>query len=83
MQLSEKMLISGQELLLVTMTAIKKHQTIIQDDVFVGSNVNLVAPVKIGKKVLIAAGSTITENVLPNKLTIARARQIIKVRKKK
>lgn len=61
----------------------KKHQTIIQDDVFVGSNVNLVAPVKIGKKVLIAAGSTITENVLPNKLTIARARQIIKVRKKK
>ncbi|MDD3922691.1 MAG: bifunctional UDP-N-acetylglucosamine diphosphorylase/glucosamine-1-phosphate N-acetyltransferase GlmU [Endomicrobiaceae bacterium] len=60
-----------------------KHQTIIQDEVFVGSNVNLVAPVKIGKKVLIAAGSTITENVLPNKLTIARARQIIKVRKKK
>lgn len=61
----------------------KKHQTVIKDDVFVGSNVNLVAPVKIGSKVLIAAGSTITENVLPNKLTIARARQIIKVRKKK
>ncbi|MFA7074810.1 MAG: bifunctional UDP-N-acetylglucosamine diphosphorylase/glucosamine-1-phosphate N-acetyltransferase GlmU [Endomicrobiaceae bacterium] len=61
----------------------KKYQTIIKDDVFVGSNVNLVAPVKIGSKVLIAAGSTITENVLPNKLTIARARQIIKVRKKK
>ncbi|MEA5000612.1 MAG: bifunctional UDP-N-acetylglucosamine diphosphorylase/glucosamine-1-phosphate N-acetyltransferase GlmU [Endomicrobiaceae bacterium] len=61
----------------------KKYRTIIHDDVFVGSNVNLVAPVKIGKKVLIAAGSTITENVLPNKLTIARARQIIKVRKKK
>jgi len=65
------------------MTVLKKYRTIIHDDVFVGSNVNLVAPVKIGKKVLIAAGSTITENVLPNKLTIARARQIIKVRKKK
>lgn len=59
-----------------------KFQTVIQDDVFVGSNVNLVAPVNIGKKVLIAAGSTITDNVSPNKLTIARARQIVKVRKK-
>ena len=59
-----------------------KFQTVIQDDVFVGSNVNLVAPVNIGKKVLIAAGSTITDDVLPNKLTIARARQIVKVRKK-
>ena len=59
-----------------------KFQTIIGDDVFVGSNVNLVAPVNIGKKVLIAAGSTITDNVSPNKLTIARARQVVKVRKK-
>ena len=59
-----------------------KFKTIINDDVFVGSNVNLVAPVNIGKKVLIAAGSTITDNVSPNKLTIARARQIVKVRKK-
>ena len=59
-----------------------KFQTIIQDEVFVGSNVNLVAPVNIGKKVLIAAGSTITDNVSPNKLTIARARQVVKVRKK-
>ena len=59
-----------------------KFQTVIQDEVFVGSNVNLVAPVNIGKKVLIAAGSTITDNVSPNKLTIARARQVVKVRKK-
>ena len=59
-----------------------KFQTIINDEVFVGSNVNLVAPVNIGKKVLIAAGSTITDNVSPNKLTIARARQVVKVRKK-
>ena len=59
-----------------------KFQTVINDDVFVGSNVNLVAPVNIGRKVLIAAGSTITDDVSPNKLTIARARQIVKVRKK-
>jgi bifunctional UDP-N-acetylglucosamine pyrophosphorylase/glucosamine-1-phosphate N-acetyltransferase len=59
-----------------------KFQTVIGDNVFVGSNVNLVAPVNIGKKVLIAAGSTITDNVSPNKLTIARARQVVKVRKK-
>jgi len=60
-----------------------KFKTVIKDDVFVGSNVNLVAPVNIGKKVLIAAGSTITDDVLPNKLTIARARQVVKVRKNK
>ncbi len=60
-----------------------KFKTVINDEVFVGSNVNLVAPVTIGKKVLIAAGSTITDDVLPNKLTIARARQITKVRKNK
>ncbi len=59
-----------------------KFKTIINDDVFVGSNVNLVAPVNIGKKVLIAAGSTITDDVQPNQLTIARARQITKIRKK-
>jgi len=58
-----------------------KFQTIIKDDVFVGSNVNLVAPVHIGSKVLIAAGSTITDNVSPNKLAIARERQIVKERK--
>ncbi len=62
---------------------INKFKTVINDEVFVGSNVNLVAPVTIGKKVLIAAGSTITDDVLPNKLTIARARQITKVRKNK
>ena len=59
-----------------------KFQTIIKDDVFVGSNVNLVAPVHIGSKVLIAAGSTITDSVSSNKLVIARERQIVKERKR-
>ncbi|PKM93041.1 MAG: bifunctional UDP-N-acetylglucosamine diphosphorylase/glucosamine-1-phosphate N-acetyltransferase GlmU [Elusimicrobia bacterium HGW-Elusimicrobia-4] len=58
-----------------------KHKTEIGDDTFVGSNTNLVAPVKIGRGVLIAAGSTITHNVPDNKLAIARGRQIIKKRK--
>lgn len=58
----------------------KKHQTIIGDNSFVGSNVNLVAPVKIGEQVLIAAGSTITDDVEDKKLVIARSKQLTKVR---
>jgi bifunctional UDP-N-acetylglucosamine pyrophosphorylase/glucosamine-1-phosphate N-acetyltransferase len=60
-----------------------KHQTIIEQDVFVGSNASLVAPVKIGKGALIAAGSTITHDVPKGKLAIARARQELKRRIKK
>ncbi|MCL2484650.1 MAG: bifunctional UDP-N-acetylglucosamine diphosphorylase/glucosamine-1-phosphate N-acetyltransferase GlmU [Endomicrobia bacterium] len=59
----------------------KKHQTHIGDKTFVGSNVNFVAPVKIGKGALIAAGSTITHDVPSDKLAIARARQEVKRRK--
>ena len=55
-----------------------KHQTIIGDDSFIGSNVNLVAPVKIGDNVLVAAGSTITDDVPSDSLAIARQRQIVK-----
>jgi bifunctional UDP-N-acetylglucosamine pyrophosphorylase/glucosamine-1-phosphate N-acetyltransferase len=55
-----------------------KHQTIIEKDVFVGSNTNIVAPIKIGKGALIAAGSTITHDVPKEKLAIARARQELK-----
>lgn len=57
----------------------KKHKTIIEDNVFVGSGVELVAPVKIGKNAYIAAGSTITKDVPPETLAIARARQIDKI----
>ena len=58
-----------------------KHKTIIGNNAFIGSNVNLVAPVNIGDDVLIAAGSTITEDVPSGKLGIARERQINKDRK--
>jgi bifunctional UDP-N-acetylglucosamine pyrophosphorylase/glucosamine-1-phosphate N-acetyltransferase len=59
----------------------KKHQTTIGSKSFVGSNVNFVAPIKIGSGALIAAGSTVTHNVPSGKLAIARARQELKHRK--
>lgn len=60
----------------------KKHKTVIEDGVFVGSNVNFIAPVKAGRNSKIGAGSTITNNIPPDTLAIARSRQII-IRKKK
>ncbi len=52
-----------------------KHKTKIGDNCFIGSNVNLVAPVNIGDHALIAAGSTITQDVPSESLGIARERQ--------
>ncbi len=53
----------------------KKHQTIIGDRVFVGSNVELVAPVKLGNGSTIGAGSTVTEDVPGGALAISRTKQ--------
>ncbi len=53
-----------------------KHRTIIEDDVFIGSNTQLVAPVKVGHGATIGAGSTITRDAPENTLTLARAKQI-------
>ena len=64
----------------------EKHRTKIGDEAFVGSGVQIVAPVTIGDGAYIAAGSTITEDVASGKLAIARARQVEKkpkARKKK
>jgi bifunctional UDP-N-acetylglucosamine pyrophosphorylase/glucosamine-1-phosphate N-acetyltransferase len=55
-----------------------KYLTKIEDDVFIGCNSNLVAPVTIGKGAYVAAGSTITKNVPGNALSIARAQQVNK-----
>jgi bifunctional UDP-N-acetylglucosamine pyrophosphorylase/glucosamine-1-phosphate N-acetyltransferase len=62
----------------VNYDGINKHQTIIGDDVFIGCNTNLVAPVKIGDNVFIAAGSTVTKDVPKGALAIARNKQINK-----
>lgn len=56
----------------------KKHRTKIRDFAFVGSNVNLVAPISVGKNAVVGAGSTVTENVPAGALALARARQVNK-----
>ncbi len=53
----------------------KKHRTVVEDHVFVGCNVNLVAPVTVKEGAYIAAGSTITKDVPEDVLAVARARQ--------
>ena len=52
-----------------------KHKTILEDDVFVGSDSQLVAPVKVGKGATIAAGTTVTADVSDNALVISRTKQ--------
>jgi len=62
----------------VNYDGVNKHQTVIGDDVFVGCNVNLIAPIKVEDNVFIAAGSTVTENIPKGAFTIARNKQINK-----
>ncbi len=56
----------------------QKHRTVVEDHVFVGCNANLVAPVRVGRGSYVAAGSTITHDVPPDSLAIARERQLNK-----
>ena len=53
-----------------------KHQTIIEDDVFIGSDTQLIAPVTVAKGATIGAGSTITKDTPPESLTLSRAKQM-------
>jgi bifunctional UDP-N-acetylglucosamine pyrophosphorylase/glucosamine-1-phosphate N-acetyltransferase len=55
-----------------------KHKTTIAEEVFVGSNSTLVAPLEIGERAFIAAGSVITQTVPPDALGLGRARQELK-----
>jgi UDP-N-acetylglucosamine diphosphorylase/glucosamine-1-phosphate N-acetyltransferase len=55
---------------------VKKSKTKISDNVFVGSNSSLVAPIKLEKNSIIGAGSVITKNVKKNSLGITRSNQI-------
>ena len=55
---------------------IKKNKTHISDNVFIGSNSSLVAPIKIEKNSVIGAGSVITKKVVKNSLAITRANQL-------
>jgi bifunctional UDP-N-acetylglucosamine pyrophosphorylase/glucosamine-1-phosphate N-acetyltransferase len=53
----------------------KKYETVIEDDAFIGSDTQLIAPVRVGKGAYVAAGSSITEDVPAGALGIARGRQ--------
>lgn len=57
---------------------VRKHQTIIESNSFIGSNCSLVAPVKIGEGSVVGAGSVITDDVPPYSLALGRGRQVIK-----
>ncbi|MGB4509502.1 MAG: DapH/DapD/GlmU-related protein, partial [Syntrophomonadaceae bacterium] len=60
-----------------------KHQTVLEDYAFIGSNTNLVAPVRVGESSVTGAGSTITRDVPPQSLAVERADQRIVPWKKK
>ncbi|MFO0750181.1 MAG: bifunctional UDP-N-acetylglucosamine diphosphorylase/glucosamine-1-phosphate N-acetyltransferase GlmU [Myxococcota bacterium] len=56
----------------------EKHQTVLEDGVFVGSDTQLVAPVRVGKNATIAAGTTVTADVPEGALVLSRAPQSLK-----
>ncbi len=53
-----------------------KHRTVIEDDVHIGSDVQLIAPVTVGRGATIAAGATITDDVPPGGLTLTQKKQL-------
>jgi bifunctional UDP-N-acetylglucosamine pyrophosphorylase/glucosamine-1-phosphate N-acetyltransferase len=54
---------------------VNKHKTVIEDDAFIGSDTQLVAPVRVGKGATLGAGTTLTRDAPPERLTVSRARQ--------
>ncbi len=57
----------------------QKHKTVLEDDVFIGSDSQLVAPVTVGRGSYVASGSTVTKDIPPDTLAIARSPQENKV----
>ena len=56
----------------------RKEKTIIEDEVFIGSDTQLIAPVRVGRGAIVAAGTTLTQDVPPNALGISRQAQVNK-----
>lgn len=54
---------------------VNKHRTVIEDDVFIGSDTQLVAPVRVGKGATLGAGTTLTRDAPEGQLTVSRAKQ--------
>jgi acyl-[acyl carrier protein]--UDP-N-acetylglucosamine O-acyltransferase len=57
----------------------EKHVTHVEDNVFIGSGTELIAPIRIGKNSIVGAGSTLNEDVPEDSLAIARERQVNKL----
>ncbi|MGD9872400.1 MAG: DapH/DapD/GlmU-related protein, partial [Thauera sp.] len=53
-----------------------KHRTVIEDEVFIGSDTQLVAPVRVGRGATLGAGTTLTKDAPPDQLTVTRVRQM-------
>jgi len=67
----------GCGVVFVNYDGIKKSRTVVGKNAFVGCNVNLIAPVKVGDGAYVAAGSTVTKDVEEDALCIARSRQTV------
>jgi len=55
---------------------VNKHRTVIEDDAFIGSDTQLVAPVTVGRGATLGAGTTLTRDAPADQLTVSRARQV-------
>lgn len=54
---------------------VRKHETVLEEDVFIGSDTQLVAPVRVGRGAYVGAGSTVTKDVPPDALALSRTPQ--------